>query len=65
MEGANQKAGRLLQENIEKLHAISQALLERECLDGEEVEMIIKGEQLPPKNGKEDEKKTDQPTSAA
>ncbi len=65
VEGANQKAGRLLQENIEKLHAISQALLERECLDGEEVEMIIKGEQLPPKNGKEDEKKTDQPTSAA
>jgi len=57
VEGANKKAKALLKENVEKLHALSQALLERECLDGQEVEMIIKGEQLPPKLEKNDEKK--------
>lgn len=57
VEGANKVAKGLLKDNIEKLHAISQALLERECLDGEEVNMIIKGEQLPPKLEKTDEKK--------
>ncbi len=57
VDGANQKASDLLKENVEKLHAIAQALLERECLDGEEVEKIIKGEQLPPKLEKNDEKK--------
>jgi cell division protease FtsH len=57
VEGANKKAKLLLKDNVEKLHALSQALLDRECLDGEEVEMIIKGEQLPPKLEKNDEKK--------
>ncbi len=42
------RAEKILQENIEALHRISLALLDREILDGEEVDKIIRGEELPP-----------------
>jgi N-acetylglucosamine kinase-like BadF-type ATPase len=42
MDGYN-KAKRILQDNIEILHTLSQALLEFETIDGEDVEMIVKG----------------------
>ncbi|MGB9663289.1 MAG: hypothetical protein ACPL25_00005, partial [Ignavibacteria bacterium] len=35
-------------ENIEILHRLAKNLLEREILDNEEIEMIIRGEELPP-----------------
>jgi cell division protease FtsH len=47
VEGANQKATKLLKDNLKVLHVLSTALLERECLDGEQVDMIIKGQPLP------------------
>jgi cell division protease FtsH len=56
VEGANQQARELLGASLDKLHALSQALLERECLDGEEVDRLIRGEELPPKQEKTDEK---------
>ncbi|MFQ5584427.1 MAG: ATP-dependent zinc metalloprotease FtsH, partial [Calditrichia bacterium] len=46
---AEQKAEKLLTENIDKLHALAEALLEREILDGEEIDMILNGEVLPEK----------------
>ncbi|MBK9333760.1 MAG: ATP-dependent zinc metalloprotease FtsH [Ignavibacteria bacterium] len=42
------KAERLLLENVEILHRMSDALLEREILDSVEIDMIMKGEELPP-----------------
>jgi cell division protease FtsH len=42
------KAERLLNENSEILHKMSLALLEREILDSVEIDMIMKGEELPP-----------------
>ncbi len=41
------RADSLLKENIDILHRLSDALLEREILDGEEIDKIIKGEELP------------------
>ncbi|MCU0426961.1 MAG: ATP-dependent zinc metalloprotease FtsH [Candidatus Kapabacteria bacterium] len=47
------KAEALLRQNIEMLHITSKILLEREVLDAEELDMIMRGEELPPrlKNG--------------
>ncbi|MCS6809453.1 MAG: cell division protein FtsH, partial [Bacteroidota bacterium] len=47
--GAMQKAEELLRNNIDMLHKASRILLEREVLDGEELDMIIRGEELPPR----------------
>lgn len=43
-----EKAYSLLKNNLELLHKTSKILLEREILDGSELEKLIKGEQLPP-----------------
>jgi cell division protease FtsH len=43
-----QKAEDLLNTNIDLLHKTSKLLLERETIDGEELDMIIRGEELPP-----------------
>ena len=47
------KAERILTENIDILHKLSMELLEREILDSEEIDKLIRGEELPPfiKNG--------------
>lgn len=42
------KAEKILTDNIEKLHKMSDILLEREILDSVEIDMIMKGEELPP-----------------
>ncbi|HTY08589.1 MAG TPA: ATP-dependent zinc metalloprotease FtsH [Candidatus Edwardsbacteria bacterium] len=49
VEGASQKAQGLLKKNLKTLHALASALLEREYLDGDEVDKVIKGEALQPK----------------
>lgn len=43
-----ERANKILKDNIDALHRLSAALLEREILDGEEIDKIIKGEELPP-----------------
>ena len=48
VEGAYNKARQLLSDNMEKLHAIAVALLEREVLDGDQLERILRGEKLEP-----------------
>jgi len=45
---ASERAEKLLKENIDTLHRLAQALLEREILDGEEIDKIIRGEELQP-----------------
>jgi cell division protease FtsH len=49
-----ERAEKILKDNMEILHKLSKELLEREILDGNEIDTIIKGEELPPvpENGK-------------
>ncbi len=60
IRNAEQRAENILKENIDLLHRLSKELLEREILDGEEIDAIIKGQELPPvkkpekSNGEED-----------
>ncbi len=42
------RADKILADNIEVLHKLSLELLEREILDSEEIDKIIRGEELPP-----------------
>jgi cell division protease FtsH len=44
---AEEKARKLLAENLEKLKRIARALLDREILDGHELDKLINGEDLP------------------
>lgn len=47
MDGMD-RAEKILAENIEVLHKLSKELLEREILDGDEIDRIMRGEELPP-----------------
>ena len=40
------KAIQLLSENLDHLHTVAKALLEREILDGEEIDTLLRGEEL-------------------
>jgi cell division protease FtsH len=42
------RAKKILEDNIEQLHAVAKALLERETLDREEIEILLSGGTLPP-----------------
>lgn len=42
------RAEKILRDNIEGLHILAAALLEREILDGDEIDRVLKGEILPP-----------------
>ncbi len=42
------RAEKILSENIDVLHRLAAVLLEREILDGEEIDKVIRGEELPP-----------------
>lgn len=50
---AEKRAADILSNNIDKLHALSNVLLEREILDSDEIDKVLRGEQLPAiiKNG--------------
>ena len=48
IDHAMSTAERLLRENIDSLYRVSEALLDRETLTGEEVKMLMRGEELPP-----------------
>lgn len=40
---------KLLSENLDKLHSLAKVLLEREILDGDEIDLVLNGEPLPEK----------------
>jgi cell division protease FtsH len=48
VERAYNRALELLRDNLDKLHLLAKTLLEREVLDGDEMERVLKGEILPP-----------------
>jgi cell division protease FtsH len=48
VEEAESKATELLTANVDKLHLLANALLEREILDGDEIDRILRGEELEP-----------------
>ncbi|MEE9449156.1 MAG: ATP-dependent zinc metalloprotease FtsH [Ignavibacteriaceae bacterium] len=45
---AMNRAEKILTENIDVLHLLSKELLEREILDSEEIDKLIRGEKIPP-----------------
>ena len=52
VEKAARKAEKIIRDHESALHALADALLEREILDAEEVELVIQGKTLPPKKKK-------------
>jgi cell division protease FtsH len=48
VDDGHQRARKLLSDNMDDLHKIAEALLERETISGDEIDMILKGEPLPP-----------------
>src|SRR5204863_5448082 len=48
IERANNRATKLLEENVDKLHLLATSLLEREVLDGNEMDRLFRGETLEP-----------------
>jgi cell division protease FtsH len=48
VEGAYERALQLLTENRDKLELLAAALLEREALDGDQMDRLLRGEDLPP-----------------
>jgi cell division protease FtsH len=49
---ASEETEALLKKNVKKLHALANALLEREILDGDEIDKILAGKRLPSRNSK-------------
>ncbi len=47
---AYEQAENLLREKVDLLHKTAKILLERETLEGEELELLVRGEELPPIN---------------
>lgn len=48
------RSDKILKSNIDHLHRIAKCLLEREILDGDEIDKLLKGEELPPVVKKDD-----------
>lgn len=48
VETGMQRAEKILKDNVDAMHKLAVVLLEREILDAEEIEMVLKGKELPP-----------------
>ena len=48
VETARENCHKLLQENINLLHALANDLLDRETITGDDIDLLVKGEPLPP-----------------
>lgn len=48
VETGMQRAEKILKDNMDSMHKLAEVLLEREILDAEEIEMVLKGIELPP-----------------
>mgnify|MGYP002422137718 CR=1 FL=1 len=48
IDEARERCRTLLTEHIDMLHAIARALLERETISGEDIDILMRGEKLPP-----------------
>ncbi|HVP37304.1 MAG TPA: ATP-dependent zinc metalloprotease FtsH [Terriglobales bacterium] len=63
VEEAEKKAFDLLSGSLDKLHLLAEALLEKEILDGEEIDRILRGEKLEIKNNEQKPKVEDKKES--
>jgi cell division protease FtsH len=61
---SEQRATTLLSENIEHLHVVAKALLERESLDGDEIDALMRGEELAPVRASETRVKEEEAPAA-
>jgi cell division protease FtsH len=61
VEEAEQKTTELLSANLDKLHLLASALLEKEILDGEEIDKVLRGEKLEPVKLESDKEKPTKP----
>lgn len=59
VQKASDRAEALLKENIDTLHRLAEALLEREILDGEDIDRVIQGKPLRRKRKKSESKQAD------
>ncbi len=57
VEEAEQKATELLSADLDKLHLLANALLEKEILDGDEIDRVLRGEKLEPLRLESDKEK--------
>ena len=57
VENAEKKAEKLLSANQDKLHSLAKSLLEKEILDGDQIDKILRGETLEKPRVVEKEKK--------
>ena len=48
LDQAYELARKVISENLDKLHTLAKALLERETLDAEEINIVFAGDELPP-----------------
>ena len=48
VDGCLERSREILAENVDGLHRLAAALLERETLNGDEVDLVLRGEELPP-----------------
>lgn len=65
--GCMKRAEKILNDNIDTLHKLAASLLEREILDANEIDIIIRGDELPPsdKRGNGDSRQAEQPAAGA
>jgi cell division protease FtsH len=61
---ASRRAATILRDNTDKLHAMANALLDREILDSEEIESILNGKTLRPASGRQNGQKAGHQKSA-
>ncbi len=63
IERAYARAVELLKANLDKLHQLANSLLEREVLDGDEMDRLLRGETLPPVKPVETDSKPEPPAA--
>ncbi|UCC85369.1 MAG: ATP-dependent zinc metalloprotease FtsH [Gemmatimonadota bacterium] len=65
LEDAYQDASRVMKKNLDKLHVLANALLDRETLDSDEIRAVFEGKELPPLPDGEGAKPDGQPDASA
>ena len=63
IDRAHAKAKQLLEEHLDDLHAVAEALLERETITGANIDLIMRKEPLPPMNATGKNPAPDQPAA--
>ena len=65
VERAHERALKVLRENIDKLHLLASTLLERETIDGDQMDRVLRGEKLGPPPRLSDLDLPQQPSASA